>query len=302
MRSAKAPPIDPRVRALLSPSGKLTTAAAGIPYDQSAAQRVDEAYRTWDAASATAPFREVPLASLHALQRTLRPETVTHFLRRPDAPADTAVMVLRFGERDYVTNGHHRVAAAKIRSDRTIRARYLDTDAMRPKRGASAFARGDLRAMARERVAAENAWREYAERTGRHPPPALDDRKTHHLTLAKGLDPAQRAEYDRHYREARATRENPTRKPAERFALTMQPNDRHPYRLPVRLVMERQHGGRWREVPGSAVRLYYNAGTGAVNGLDATPYASLRPRERAALRASARRAFRELYPRGVPRA
>ncbi len=409
MPRAKSPPLDPRVRALLSPTGKLTTTAAGIPYDQPAAARVDAASATWDRASTTAPFREVPLAGLRALQRTLGPESVTHFLRHPDAPADTAVMVLRFDGRDYVTNGHHRVAAAKLRGDRTIRARYLDVDARAASRGPRAFARGDLRAMARERVAAERA----RDAAGINGAEELHERVRHHHDLVRALDRAQRAEYDQHYREARsmrsnpttpdeaavirahiregerdgkradphatvaeffgdrarmlamsraaavtrvarqlehnadldefaagmrergyritrgnarhalrawagayarfavanavnnpAPRRNPTPKPRAptRYTLTMQPNDRHPYRIPVRLAVEWNDGGRWRKAPGSAAKLHYNATTGAVNGLDATPHAAMGARDRAALRTLARRAFRELYPRGIPRA
>ena len=74
--------------------------------------------------------REVPLASLRAIQDRVGIDVTRKHLRRlaggrPPRPA----LVLRFAGADHVANGHERLAAAWLNGDDLGRARYLDLDA-----------------------------------------------------------------------------------------------------------------------------------------------------------------------------
>jgi len=94
-------------------------------------------------------------------------------------------------------------------------------------------------------------------------------------------------------------RKNPVRGvPWHRFALTMKPDARHPERLPVRVAVESQHGGTWKEMRGSAMKLEYDAIADEMRGVGASWSAE----ERRDMLDAARKAYRELYPHGHPNA
>lgn len=95
-------------------------------------------------------------------------------------------------------------------------------------------------------------------------------------------DKAERRAKARAKRDAAPARQNPA---SGAWSLTMTRNDRHGYRLPVRLVDPR----------GKVHRAYYNASTGSVNG---EPPMSTKARSE--MHTAARKAYRELYPKGHP--
>lgn len=83
-----------------------------------------------------APVRDVPLAGLVGIQRTVRPEVVRRYVADPTAPSrmnehvpTDLPVVVRAGGVDHLHDGHHRSSAALERGDAAIAARYVDLDA-----------------------------------------------------------------------------------------------------------------------------------------------------------------------------
>lgn len=82
-----------------------------------------------------APIERVPLAGLHAIQRTVLPARVAAYVRDPDAippghsskvhggPVDLPIVVRHAGI-DHLWDGHHRATASSLTGNTTILARY----------------------------------------------------------------------------------------------------------------------------------------------------------------------------------
>jgi hypothetical protein len=92
-----------------------------------------------NAAIESAPHRDVPLDQLHSIQHSVKPERVAQYIDHPDAvpegaehptaktPIDEPVVV-KYGGKLFLHDGHHRSAAALLTGKKSIRARLVDLD------------------------------------------------------------------------------------------------------------------------------------------------------------------------------
>jgi hypothetical protein len=88
----------------------------------------------------TAPVRMVTLARLVAIQKSVNPSRVEHYIENPELPEGTAhwstgawlvdfpIVIVHDGV-FYLHDGHHRATAAYVRGEWQIRARVIDFDA-----------------------------------------------------------------------------------------------------------------------------------------------------------------------------
>lgn len=85
-----------------------------------------------------APIVEVPLAGIHTIQSSVNPDRVLQYLRNPGLTPPDAVgkhggpvgfpIVVKAGGVRYHHDGLHRMVAAILRGERTIKARFVDLD------------------------------------------------------------------------------------------------------------------------------------------------------------------------------
>lgn len=84
-----------------------------------------------------APIQSVPLTGVRTIQRSVNPERVLQYLRDPstkpvarnghNGPVDVPIVVQAGGVR-WLHDGHHRCAAAILRGEPSVRARFVDLD------------------------------------------------------------------------------------------------------------------------------------------------------------------------------
>lgn len=87
----------------------------------------------------SAPVKKIPIAGLHAIQHSVKPQQVLNYVRKPDmvpegardpihgGPIDKPIVVEKAGVR-YIYDGHHRITADLLRGKRETEARYVDLD------------------------------------------------------------------------------------------------------------------------------------------------------------------------------
>lgn len=75
------------------------------------------------------PMRKVKIKNVVATQKRLNTEKVMEMTTAPDR-TKFPLEVVRYGGKDYLLDGHHRVAAAHARGETSFRARVLDLDAI----------------------------------------------------------------------------------------------------------------------------------------------------------------------------
>ncbi|HZT90295.1 MAG TPA: XkdF-like putative serine protease domain-containing protein [Stellaceae bacterium] len=75
------------------------------------------------------PTRHVDLKSLHAIQNRVDPEKVER-MRRGAMRGKTKPMVIRWNDRDYIADGHHRLAADYVDGHDAAEVHYLDLTPM----------------------------------------------------------------------------------------------------------------------------------------------------------------------------
>jgi hypothetical protein len=114
-------------------------AAVPFPVADRKKYRAGHDNKTVNAAIAKAPVERVPLAGLHAIQHSVKPERVLQYLEDPHqaalgqkhpragTPTDYPIVVQQGGER-YVHDGHHRATAQWLLGKRTVEARLVDLD------------------------------------------------------------------------------------------------------------------------------------------------------------------------------
>jgi hypothetical protein len=87
-----------------------------------------------------APVLLVPLQGVRTIQRSVNPDRVAQYLRNPDLMRPGQLgkhgglvdlpIVVRAGGVDRIHDGHHRVLSNILRGETSVRARYLDLDAL----------------------------------------------------------------------------------------------------------------------------------------------------------------------------
>jgi hypothetical protein len=92
---------------------------------------------------ADAPVKDVPVSKIHSNgQKSVRVDQVEHYIGDPDAtphshggkhPVDHPIIV-KVGGKSYAYDGHHRVTAATLRGEKSIKARFVDLDGPAPKK------------------------------------------------------------------------------------------------------------------------------------------------------------------------
>ncbi len=187
-----------------------------------------------------------------------------------------------------VPRDHHRLHGKGARGARTIAREYAKGDASRVGKAdtTAAFYRFRLRSPALMRP---GSYRTYTSPSGVEVVRAVPKARANPRATVCACQSVKLPK----------ARGNPVRGvPWHRFALTMKPDDRHPERLPVRVAVESQHGGTWKEMRGSAMKLEYDATADAMRGVGASWSAE----ERRDMLEAARKAYRELYPDGHPNA
>lgn len=91
-----------------------------------------------------APVVDVPLDGIRTIQKSVNADRVAQYLRDPGLTPKGAIgkhggpidlpIIVRVGGTRYAHDGHHRLSAAKLSGDTTIKARYVDLDAIRSQR------------------------------------------------------------------------------------------------------------------------------------------------------------------------
>lgn len=111
----------------------------GFPYADKVAYKSKHSNEEINGRIDQASVKAVPIASIHAIQHSVKPGRVLTFINDPGAVApgthdpkhhgivDHPIVIHQDGA-NYLHDGHHRATAAKLMGDKTIQARYVDFD------------------------------------------------------------------------------------------------------------------------------------------------------------------------------
>jgi len=89
-----------------------------------------------------APIESVSLDRLHAIQHSVQADKVKRYIADPDSvpkgardprhqgPVDVPIVV-EYEKKVFIHDGHHRTTAAKLMGKKTVKARFVDLDALK---------------------------------------------------------------------------------------------------------------------------------------------------------------------------
>lgn len=100
--------------------GEVQTSNLGMKLDTALAT---EAYteRLKHSDADIASFEEIPLTNLKASQGSVNPDRVKRFIDKPDLAGNKVPEVIEYKGQRIIEEGHHRIAAAMLRGDKTLR-------------------------------------------------------------------------------------------------------------------------------------------------------------------------------------